>query len=464
MPDQHYAKYPAGHQYYDKTIPTESRESIIDRCKTLVPKAWHHFFDPVLPPVSQELTSAQRAVLGLKTDTKMTPEEAQEIRDYRQKLSDTIHRITCPGPDDKVLFPRHDGDLDTIQKDYRTYVKADNDLLKADAECKGVYGVDAPPDIQERIRQLPEGSRNRQPLPMTLPCMPCTLPTHEAPHSSATDRRAHLGAPVANPSESWPSLITSMYCDTNGLSDRDPIAHMTMWDPEQMTQYVTAHHIRNKPILMQARIGFRPTASVGIRAVCSCRQRKWGSSHHCVNEQSCVGSQGDMLNRMLIPEGEMWQPGVVVCDSCAAMMSLAGRSNHPDWKDAHHVVFDFDLSQNHDEEIQGMTFRRIGHYSVGEQPSDRIRHRYRQLKEQYADLRDVEFDVRGMPSTPESCARMRQAYMHHVHTAHVAKPYAIEDFSLWRHTHDPCLVAMMNKCSLTPPSLSRMKRIIETPN
>ena len=50
------------------------------------------------------------------------------------------------------------------------------------------------------------------------------------------------------------------------------------------------------------------------------------------------------MNRILIPDEELnlWVPGVVVCDSCAAMMSLAGRSGHPRFPNAHHIVFDFD--------------------------------------------------------------------------------------------------------------------------
>ena len=80
MPDQHYKNAPDGQQYYDKTAPTESKESIHDRCKALVSEPYHHFFDPVLPPVSQELTSVQRSVLGLKADVSLMPEEAQGSR------------------------------------------------------------------------------------------------------------------------------------------------------------------------------------------------------------------------------------------------------------------------------------------------------------------------------------------------------------------------------------------------
>ena len=160
----------------------------------------------------------------------------------------------------------------------------------------------------------------------------------------------------------------------------------------------------------------------------------------------------------------MWVPGVVVCDSCAAMMSLAGRSGHSRYPNAHNIVFDFDLSQNHHEDVNAMTFRRIGHYHVGEQPLDRIRHRFQQLKEQYVDLAHITFDERGIPSTPAHCEQMRKAYIHHVQTAHVAKNFRLDDYSLWRQTHDPCLVAMMNQSNKRPPALSRMKKIMETPN
>ena len=126
----------------------------------------------------------------------------------------------------------------------------------------------------------------------------------------------------------------------------------------------------------------------------------------------------------------------------------------------------FDLSQNHGDDVNAMTFRRLGLYHVGEQPLDRIRHRFQQLKEQYVDLAHITFDERGIPSTPEQCGQMRRAYIHHVQTAHVSKNMSIrlDDYSLWRQTHDPCLVAMMNQSNKRPPALSRMKQIMETPN
>ena len=200
----------------------------------------------------------------------------------------------------------------------------------------------APPDVQERLRVVPEKSSKGERRDMKLPCLPYKMPPHEATHSTRTDRRANLGAPVADPGVKWTDMIPALYCDTTGTGE--PTLHLTMWDPEPMGQYVSAHHISRKPVLMQARIGYRPKVSVGVRAVVACRQRRWGSSHHCVNGQSWVGSQGDMLNRMLIPDEDMWKPGVMVCDSCATMMSLAGRANLKEWKDAQHIVFDFDLS------------------------------------------------------------------------------------------------------------------------
>ena len=116
---------------------------------------------------------------------------------------------------------------------------------------------------------------------------------------------------------------------------RDPKAHVVMWDPEPLGQYVSTNHIAAMPVILHARVGYRPTRSVGSRAVCGCRQRRWGSSCHCCFGQHCLGSQGDMLNRMLIPDKEnnVWKPGVVVCDSFAAMISLAGRAEQGQYKD-----------------------------------------------------------------------------------------------------------------------------------
>ena len=84
-----------------------------------------------------------------------------------------------------------------------------------------------------------------------------------------------------------------------------------------------------------------------------------------------------------------------------------------------------------------MTYREMGVYSIGEQPLDRIRHRFQQLKEQYDCLCDVEFDERGIPGTPRFCGLMRQVYHHHVNTAHARKSVALDTYSLWKHTHDP---------------------------
>ena len=219
-----------------------------------------------------------------------------------------------------------------------------------------------------------------------------------------------------------------MYCDTEA-NGNDKLVHLTAWDPEPLTQYVTADRC-TLPVLMQARIGYRPNQTNGKRSFCACRQRRLGSSENCVCGKHCLGTQGDVLNRLLVPHGNVWQPGVVICDSCAAMISLSGRAGDQGFEGAQHLVFDYDLSQNTDEWIPGMTYREMGVFSIGEQPLDRIRHIFQQLKEQYDCLCDVEFDERGIPANPKFCGLMRQVYHHHVNTAHARKSVALETYSL----------------------------------
>ena len=92
MPDQHYKKEDGEH-YYSKEIPTETDESIAQRCKHLCPPSFHHFFDPVLPLVCTELSPAKQSLLGMPEVGSFQPRDAQEADTFREDIFNTTQEI-----------------------------------------------------------------------------------------------------------------------------------------------------------------------------------------------------------------------------------------------------------------------------------------------------------------------------------------------------------------------------------
>ena len=86
MPDQHYVKRTDGQCARDPAFPAEDISKVHERCKTLAPECFHHLLEPILPPVSQELTSAQQALLGLAEKGSLTPSERNAQLEYYEEI------------------------------------------------------------------------------------------------------------------------------------------------------------------------------------------------------------------------------------------------------------------------------------------------------------------------------------------------------------------------------------------
>ena len=161
-----------------------------------------------------------------------------------------------------------------------------------------------------------------------------------------------------------------------------------------------------------------------------------------------------MLNRILEPNvvTDTWEPGCVICDTCASLMFLHGKLGTDSLTDADLIVCDTDLRNN-----SPMYTRQIKSLCLGEQPWDRAGYRAQHLIKQ-CNLNITEFDRNGVPNQRSEILQLLEAWEQHM-TFGLSTGQVDATLSHWPELQDPLITKEILSQSVKPPSFNNIYRV-----